>query len=54
MIDHHEETEPTGTESAEDEATTGTAGDDDGPDVTELDQDPAYNPDSPLKDLKGG
>lgn len=27
---------------------------DDGPDVSELDEDPAYNPDNELKDLKGG
>ena len=27
---------------------------DEGPDASELDQDPAYEPDGPLKDLKGG
>jgi hypothetical protein len=28
--------------------------DDDGPDVSELDDEPDYNPDGELKDLKGG
>ena len=36
------------------EETQGQDVEDDGPDVTELDQDPAYNPDNELKDLKGG
>jgi hypothetical protein len=34
--------------------TTGQDAPDEGPDVTELDDDPAYNPDNELKDLKGG
>lgn len=55
-----EETQPTGPEGAGDEPEQLDDEqllelDDDGPDVTELDDDPAYNPDEPgLKDLKGG
>ena len=30
------------------------AAQDDGPDVSELDNEPDYNPDNELKDLKGG
>ena len=37
-----------------DGAEGGEGGGDGGPDVTELDEDPAYNADGPAGDLKGG
>jgi hypothetical protein len=45
-----EETAPAGDEELE---ALGEEGDD-GPDVGELDEDPAHNPDNELKDIKGG
>jgi hypothetical protein len=46
---------PDPTEPQEDAAgSEQSSGADDGPDPSELDEDPAYEPDGPLKDLKGG
>jgi type II secretory pathway component PulK len=41
-------------EPEQQDETPGQDAEDEGPDVSELDQDPAYNPDNELKNLKGG
>ena len=50
--EEQEEREP---EAAEEAGEGGGAGEESGPDASELNEDPAYNPeDENLKDLKGG